>query len=86
VARASEWDRLTTSSDRALAPILAGYGQIVTRPASTQAGNALTHRLRVYLIDPQQRIRNIYGLDFLDPELLLADVRTLLVEERGSRR
>jgi len=31
----------------------------------------------------QQRIRNIYGLDFLDPELLLADVRTLLLEEAG---
>ena len=85
-ARVSQWDRLTTSSERALAPILAGYGQIVTRPASSQAGNALTHRLRVYLIDPQQRIRNIYGLDFLDPELLLADVRTLLLEEARTRR
>jgi len=82
--RASEWDRLTTTSERALAPILAGYGQLVARPASTQAGG-LTHRLRVYLIDPQRRIRNIYGLDFLDPELLLADVRTLLLEERGRR-
>src|SRR5262249_43250248 len=30
-ARVSEWDRLTTTSDRALAPILAGYGQLVTR-------------------------------------------------------
>jgi cytochrome oxidase Cu insertion factor (SCO1/SenC/PrrC family) len=82
--RASEWDRLTTTSDRALVPILAGYGQLVARPASSQAGG-LTHRLRVYLIDPQQRIRNIYGLDFLDPELLLADVRTLLLEEHGRR-
>jgi cytochrome oxidase Cu insertion factor (SCO1/SenC/PrrC family) len=80
-ARVSEWDRLTTTSDRALAPILAGYGQLVTRPTSSQAGG-LTHRLRVYLIDPQQRIRNIYGLDFLDPELLLADVRTLLLEDQ----
>ncbi len=84
-ARASEWDRLTTASDRALAPILAGYGQIVSRPTGSQA-TGLTHRLRVYLIDPQQRIRNIYGLDFLDPKLLLADVRTLLLEEQGGRR
>jgi cytochrome oxidase Cu insertion factor (SCO1/SenC/PrrC family) len=84
-ARVSQWDRLTTSSDRALAPILAGYGQLVARPTGTQAGG-LTHRLRVYLIDPQQRIRNIYGLDFLDPELLLADVRTLLLEETRTRR
>jgi cytochrome oxidase Cu insertion factor (SCO1/SenC/PrrC family) len=84
-SRVSQWDRLTTSSDRTLAPILAGYGQLVTRPTGTQAGG-LTHRLRVYLIDPQQRIRNIYGLDFLDPELLLADVRTLLLEETKARR
>jgi cytochrome oxidase Cu insertion factor (SCO1/SenC/PrrC family) len=84
-ARASEWDRLTTASDRALAPILAGYGQIVSRPTGSQA-TGLTHRLRVYLIDPQQRIRNIYGLDFLDPQLLLADVRTLLLEEQAGRR
>jgi cytochrome oxidase Cu insertion factor (SCO1/SenC/PrrC family) len=83
--RASEWDRLTTASDRALAPILAGYGQLVARQTGSQAGG-LTHRLRVYLIDPQQRIRNIYGLDFLDPELLLADVRTLLLEGTMTRR
>ena len=83
--RASDWDRLTTASDRALAPILAGYGQVISRPTGSQAAG-LTHRLRVYLIDPQQRIRNIYGLDFLDPELLLADVRTLLLEEQSARR
>jgi protein SCO1/2 len=75
---------LTTSSERALAPILAGYGQLVSRPASTQSAG-LTHRLRVYLIDAQRRIRNIYGLDFLDPDLLLADVRTLLLEETDRR-
>jgi cytochrome oxidase Cu insertion factor (SCO1/SenC/PrrC family) len=83
-ARASEWARLTTASERALAPILAGYGQIVSRPIGSRAAG-LAHRLRVYLIDPQQRIRNIYGLDFLDPRLLLADVRTLLLEEQGAR-
>jgi cytochrome oxidase Cu insertion factor (SCO1/SenC/PrrC family) len=83
--RASEWDRLTTASDRALAPILAGYGPIISRPASRQSAG-LTHRLRVYLIDPQRRIRNIYGLDFLDPDLLLADIRTLLLEEAMTRR
>lgn len=89
-ARASEWERLTTASERTLAPILAGYGQLVSRPsANPAAGNpaaGLTHRLRVYLIDQQQRIRNIYGLDFLDPRLLIADVRTLLQEDRQARR
>jgi len=84
-ARASEWDRLTTASERALAPILAGYGQTITRPPANPAGG-LSHRLRVYLIDRQQRIRNIYGLDFLDPRLLIADIRTLLQEDREVRR
>jgi cytochrome oxidase Cu insertion factor (SCO1/SenC/PrrC family) len=82
--RASEWDRLTTASERALAPILAGYGQVVSRPPGPGAG--LTHPVRVYLIDRHLRIRNIYGLDFLDPRLLIADVRTLLQEDREGRR
>jgi cytochrome oxidase Cu insertion factor (SCO1/SenC/PrrC family) len=80
----SPWEFLTTASERQLAPILAGYGQVVQRPAGSPAPP--THLLRVYLIDRQQRIRNIYGLDFLDPRLLLADVRTLLQEDRTARR
>ena len=80
----SAWEFLTTTSDRELAPILAGYGQVIQRPASGPAGPS--HLLRVYLIDRQQRIRNIYGLDFLDPRLLIADVRTLLQENRSPSR
>lgn len=77
------WHLLTTASPKALAPILAGYGQVVERPQRSSA--ALSHLLRVYLIDRQGRVRNIYGVDFLDPRLLVADVRTLLMEERGAR-
>jgi cytochrome oxidase Cu insertion factor (SCO1/SenC/PrrC family) len=80
--RRAVWHRLTTASEQDLAPILAGYGQVVERPPDPVAGP--THLLRVYLIDRRQRIRNIYGLDFLDPRLLLADVRTLLEEERQA--
>jgi cytochrome oxidase Cu insertion factor (SCO1/SenC/PrrC family) len=86
----SPWEFLTTSSERELRPILAGYGQLVQRPAGPPGPGVTsaspTHLLRVFLIDPQQRIRNIYGLDFLDPRLLLADIRTLLLEERQARR
>ncbi len=86
----SPWDFLTTPSEKELAPILAGYGQLVQRPAGPPAPGVATaspsHLLRVYLIDRQQRVRNIYGLDFLDPRLLMADVQTLLLEERQARR
>jgi cytochrome oxidase Cu insertion factor (SCO1/SenC/PrrC family) len=81
----SPWEFLTTASDRQLGPILAAYGQLVQRPPGPAAA-APTHLLRVYLIDRRLRIRNIYGLDFLDPRLLLADVRTLLLEDRTVRR
>jgi cytochrome oxidase Cu insertion factor (SCO1/SenC/PrrC family) len=81
----SPWEFLTTASDRQLAPILAGYGQVVQRSTDPSAPGP-SHLLRVYLIDRQLRIRNIYGLDFLDPRLLLADVRTLLLEDREARR
>ena len=81
----SPWEFLTTASERQLGPILAAYGQVVQRPAGPVAAGP-THLLRVYLIDRHLRIRNIYGLDFLDPRLLLADVRTLLLEGREARR
>lgn len=81
----SPWEFLTTASDRQLTPILTAYGQLVQRPPGPAAA-APTHLLRVYLIDRQQRIRNVYGLDFLDPRLLLADVQTLLLEDRAVRR
>lgn len=75
------WNFLTTSSPAALTPILKGYDQAVSpkRNASDPAG-PLNHTLRVYLIDSQGRIRNIYSSGTLDLRLVLADVRTLLLE------
>jgi len=83
---ASPWAMLTTGSTRELRPILERYGQAIAprRDPQTGAVTGFTHQLRVYLIDGRKRIRNIYGLGFLDPRLLLADVRTLILEERGE--
>lgn len=82
--RRSDWTFLTTDSEAALAPILDGYDQVVQKsvgPTGTFDG-FLTHILQVYLIDRAGQIRNIYSLSFLDPRLLIADVKTLLMEER----
>jgi cytochrome oxidase Cu insertion factor (SCO1/SenC/PrrC family) len=38
------------------------------------------HTLRVFLIDRDGNIRNIYSSGTLDPRLVLADVRTLMLE------
>jgi hypothetical protein len=40
----------------------------------------LNHTLRVFLIDREGRIRNIYSSGTLDSRLVLADVRTLMLE------
>ena len=77
------WAFLTTSSKEALAPILAGYGQFIV-PEVDENGTPLgtfSHVLKVFLIDRQGRVRNIYSTAFLYPELVVADVKTLLMEE-----
>lgn len=80
----SEWLFLTTASRKDLAPILAAYGQQVDRKKDrSDPLGPYYHLLRVYLIDRQGVIRNIYSSGLLDPRLVLTDVRTLLLEEQA---
>lgn len=76
-----DWQVLTTSGPQELAPILDGYGQVVDRSEDQET---ISHLLRLYLVDRQGDIRNVYGLGFLDPRLLLTDIETLLMEEAGA--
>ena len=81
-----DWQFLTTASWDDLAPILASYGQTVIRDLD-ENGEPLpsfSHILRVFLIDPQQRVRNIYSVSFLDPELILNDARTVLLADAAG--
>ena len=77
-----EWRFATAKSQADLESVLNAYGQAVDKrqnPADPQG--PLYHILRVFLIDREGRIRNIYSSGTLDPRLVLADVRTLLLEE-----
>src|SRR5436190_20039233 len=77
-----EWSFATAKSRAELETILAAYDQAVDKrqnPADPQG--PLYHTRRVFLIDREGRIRNIYSSGTLDPRLVLADVRTLLLEE-----
>jgi len=77
-----EWRFVTAKSRASLEPILAGYDQAVDkRPNESDPQGPLYHTLRVFLIDRAGRIRNIYSSGTLDPRLVLADVKTLLLEE-----
>jgi protein SCO1/2 len=77
-----EWRFATAKSRQDLDSILNGYGQAVDkRSNANDPQGPLYHILRVFLIDREGRIRNIYSSATLDPRLVLADVKTLLLEE-----
>ncbi len=81
-----DWRFLTTEGHAELTPILEGYDQWVIRDRDEdgQLLGTLSHLLRVYLIDEQKRIRNIYSVSFLHADTLANDVRTLLMDGSGS--
>ena len=79
---AAEWRFITTASQARLKPILDAYGQAVDRKKNpNDPTGPLNHTLRVFLIDRDGNIRNIYSSGTLDVRLVLADVRTLLAEQ-----
>lgn len=87
--RALRWHFLTTRSSKELAPLLDGFGQDVSVAQDQPAGQrvpVLSHMLKVYLIDAQGKVREIYSTSFLHPAMLLNDIRTLLLESRGRHK
>lgn len=85
-ASGAEWRFLTTAGSEDLRPILTAYGQQVDRREDPHHPlGPYFHLLRVYLIDRNGVIRNIYSSGLLDPRLVVTDIRTLLLEEGESR-
>jgi cytochrome c peroxidase len=84
----SDWRFLTTTSEDALLPILEGYGQWRQKNYDENGDymGSMSHILRVYLVDREGRIRNIYSTGFLDADTVMNDMRTLLLEEGGKSK
>jgi cytochrome oxidase Cu insertion factor (SCO1/SenC/PrrC family) len=84
---AASWHFVTARSAAELGPILTAYGQAVDKKKNPlDPAGPLNHTLRVFLIDSAGKIRNIYSSDTLDPRLVLADIRTLILESDAARR
>jgi protein SCO1/2 len=78
------WHFLTTYSTVFLDRLLRDMGTEVSidRAASESGTLVLNHLLKVYLIDTQGWVREIYAHATLDPLAILGDIETLLEEDR----
>jgi cytochrome c peroxidase len=78
-----EWHFLTTRSEQELQPILKAYKQTAEKIYDTKGKftNTFSHNLRVYLIDQDKQLRNIYNTELLHPDTLISDIKTLLQPE-----
>lgn len=78
------WHFLTCRSGQELAPLLDGFGQdaqLALRPPGQRAP-VYSHVLKVYLLDRHGFVREIYSTSFLNPDVLMNDIRTLVLEDR----
>ena len=78
-----DWRFVTSESEEHLVSILEDYDQAVIRdigPDGEPIGT-MSHILRVFLIDRNKNIRNIYSPSFLHPDILLADILTVTTGE-----
>ena len=77
------WRFLTTASVPKLLPLLDRLGQDVSveTDAKGKPTRALNHLLKVFLIDPQLWVREIYSVATLDQKALVNDMRTVAGEQ-----
>ena len=73
------WRFLTTPSEPALRKILSDYNQFIIEDTNEQGEKigSISHLLRVYLIDSDRQIREIYSVSFLHPDILIQDILTI---------
>jgi protein SCO1 len=71
----ARWHFLTGSSAQ-VESVIAAWGMW----ARLGSSGVLDHPSRIFLLDPRGRQREIYNLDFLKADSVLADVRVLLAE------
>jgi cytochrome c peroxidase len=77
-----DWQFLTTRSEAELSPILSNYSQSILKDIDENGNEtgSISHILRVFLVDKQKQIRNIYSTSFLHPDTVVNDIKTLALE------
>ena len=80
------WRFLTAPDAAGIVPVLDDFGQDATvlRTAAGKDTGLLRHVLKVFLLDADGRIRNVYSTGFLDRRILLNDLITLTMPPGGA--
>jgi cytochrome oxidase Cu insertion factor (SCO1/SenC/PrrC family) len=81
------WRFLTAANRAALEPVLADFGQdaVWIPDADTpEAPDRLRHVLKVFLVDDERQVRNVYSTGLMDIRLVMNDVRTVLGESEAD--
>ena len=76
------WRFMTAPSERALDDVLESYGQD-RAPVYDERGRSTgryRHVLKVFLLDQDGFIRNVYSAGFLVADLVVNDIKTVLTE------
>lgn len=85
-AEIAPWYFLTTWSEAYLKTVLDSMGQAASRELDDEGRptGVINHMIKVYLIDEDGWVREIYTTAFLDPEVVVNDIKTLIRE--GDRQ
>lgn len=83
-----EWQFLTARSVRELLPVVNDLGQDVSVQLDEKGHptRTLHHMLKMFLLDRDGIVREIYALAYLHPDVIFNDIRTLLMESRQRSR
>jgi cytochrome oxidase Cu insertion factor (SCO1/SenC/PrrC family) len=84
----TQWRFLTGATPADIQPILTDFNQSTAklRQADGTWSGLFRHVLKVFLLDTEHQVRNIYSLGFFNPQLVLNDIETLLMENKQARR
>lgn len=85
---AADWRFLTARDLEAIGPVLEDFGQDAL-PLIDDRGRELgayRHVLKLFLVDAEGAVRNVYSADFLSADLLAVDARTVLLEAAPAAR
>ena len=77
-----DWRFLTFDPAEDWTRVLMDYDQ-PTQPVEGEDG-VFSHVLRVYLLDEDGNVRNIYTTSFLHADTLLSDIRTVLADKAAD--